>query len=100
MIPQRVEADVGRLLARYFRDNPLACDTPEGALRWWLPQDLDINEGMVVTALENLVALGALETLTAVDGRVRYRCRGGEAARSVLDRHAEIGPSDPGQWLR
>jgi hypothetical protein len=89
MSPQRLEAEVVRLLARYFHDNPLACDTAEGAMRWWLPQKDDISEGMVTTALDSLVAQGALETLPAVDGRVRYRRIPKEAARTVLARIAK-----------
>jgi len=91
MSPQRVEADVVCMLARYFRDNPLACDTAEGALHWWLPQDPNISEHMVVKALESLVAQGGLETLPAVDGRVRYRRMAGDAASALLERHANPG---------
>lgn len=91
----RVEPDVVRMLARYFGDNPLACDTPEGALRWWLPQDMDINEDMVVKALNTLVARGALQTLPAADGRVRYRFPGGENARVALARCADIDGPGP-----
>jgi Fe2+ or Zn2+ uptake regulation protein len=86
MSSQRVEAEVMRLLARYYRDNPLACDTAEGASRWWLPQEPGLSETMVVTALEKLVALGALETLNAIDGRVRYRHAATPAASRALDR--------------
>lgn len=92
MSPQCVEADVVSMLARYFRDNPLACDTAEGALHWWLPQDPNISEHMVVKALDSLVAQGGLETLPAVDGRVRYRRVAGDSARAVLERHAKPAP--------
>ncbi len=94
MSPQCVEAELMRQLARYFRDNPLACDTAEGALRWWLPQESKVSESMVVTALNEMVAQGALETLTAVDGRIRYRRNAILESRSVLDRLAKIETLD------
>ena len=89
MSSQRLEAEVARLLAGYFHDNPLACDTAEGAMRWWLPQKDGISESMVANALDSLVAQGALEILPAVDGRVRYRRVPSEASRVVLARNKD-----------
>jgi hypothetical protein len=97
MSPQCAEADVMRLLARYFRDNPLACDTAEGAFRWWLPQETEISESMVVAALDALVQEGALETLSAADGRVRYRRVADPTAGLTLARIAHV-PSPDAQY--
>ena len=99
MSSQPEEAEVLRHLARYFRDNPLACDTAEGALRWWLPQEKGFNENMVIAALEALVTQGGLETLPAVDGRVRYRRVEGLEAHAILERQARepAGKCERGQ---
>jgi hypothetical protein len=95
MSSQRAEAEVMCRLARYFRDNPLACDTAEGARRWWLPQREDIGESMVTAAFESLVGRCILETLPAVDGRIRYRLIDGDDARAALERIARESPPRP-----
>jgi Fe2+ or Zn2+ uptake regulation protein len=64
-----------RLLTRYLRDNPLACDTAEGIARWWLASAAPINTVTLMRALDRMQASGAIEMLRAADGRVRYRRR-------------------------
>lgn len=61
-------------LSRYLRSHPDACDTPEGIARWWLDADPPpLPVALVETALAWMVSRGAVESLHAADGRVRYR---------------------------
>jgi len=62
-----------RLLTRYLRDNPLACDTAEGIARWWLASVAPVDSRVLMNALDRMRATGAIEMLKAADGRVRYR---------------------------
>lgn len=75
-----------RLLSRYLRDNPLACDTAEGIARWWLASAAPVDMRLLMSALERMQATGAIEVLRAADGRVRYR-------RSAVEEAS--GPSPP-----
>jgi hypothetical protein len=59
-------------LIEYVSANPLACDTEDGIARWWLP-DCRQSSHDVATALGWLVRSGLLQTVTAADGRTRYR---------------------------
>lgn len=61
-------------LSRYLRSHPDACDTPEGIARWWLDADPPpLPVSLVEAALAWMVSRGAVESLHAADGRVRYR---------------------------
>ena len=60
-------------ISRYLRAHPLACDTPEGIERWWVPEDVPRPLGDIQCALDWLVAAGVAEKLVAADGRVRFR---------------------------
>jgi hypothetical protein len=57
-------------LIAYIFANPLACDTEDGIARWWLS---GYRQHDVAAALGWLVSSGLLQTVTAVDGRTRYR---------------------------
>ncbi|CAN7461966.1 hypothetical protein [Paraburkholderia hospita] len=66
-------AAIVRALAAYLRDNPLACDTPQGVALWWLPQGCDITPEQSLAALKWMQCNGLVEQLAAADGRLRYR---------------------------
>jgi len=71
---QAVEQIADRLKA-YLRANPLACDTLEGIVSWWLTGGARVDPTVVERALFVMRAEGYVEALTAIDGRVRYRGR-------------------------
>jgi len=77
-------------LARYWCDNPFACDTAEGIRRWWLLPIDDVPVEQVNRALAWLCDYGVIERLLAADGRVRYRRASGHDD-AVLRRLAEFG---------
>ncbi|WP_143525966.1 hypothetical protein [Rhodanobacter sp. C05] len=79
-----------RRLAGYVRANPLAGDTKEGIAQWWLGLT-PASVKAVERALLALQAAGVLESISAVDGRVRYR-RGSTDAESdaQLDRFVAL----------
>ncbi|HME38783.1 MAG TPA: hypothetical protein VKG63_07455 [Steroidobacteraceae bacterium] len=56
----------------YLIANPHACDNEEGIDRWWLA-DHGQSSRDVSAALDWLVVNGFLQTVTAADGRTRYR---------------------------
>ena len=60
-------------LARYWCDNPFACDTPEGMRQWWLMPIDDVSIEQVNRALAWLCDRGFVEQLFAADGRMRFR---------------------------
>lgn len=64
---------VVRSLARYWCDNPFACDTAEGIRQWWLMPGDDVSIDRVNRALAWLCARGFVERLLAADGRARFR---------------------------
>ena len=69
---------VVRSLARYWRDNPFACDTAEGIRQWWLAAPDDIAIEQVNVALAWLCERGLVERLLAADGRARFRRAGAQ----------------------
>lgn len=73
---------VVRSLARYWCDNPFACDTAEGIRQWWLAPGDDVSIDRVNRALAWLCARGLVERLLAADGRARFRRPGGHAPQS------------------
>ena len=84
--PDESVPELVRRLAGYVRANPLAGDTKEGITQWWLgltPASVEPVE----RALHALLAAGVLESISALDGRVRFR-RGSTDAESdaQLDR--------------
>lgn len=65
-------SDVVRALARYWRVNPLAGDTSEGILQWWLglvPSSVDLVE----QALASLEAEGLVQSVRALGTQAHYR---------------------------
>ena len=62
-----------RALSRHWCANPLACDTPDGILRWWLPAIGVTPLDAVSAALAWMKRRGLVEELYAADGRIRYR---------------------------
>ena len=77
-----------RALAGYLHANPLASDTCEGALTWWLGRQAGATAQQLQVAFDELVKLGLVERVTAADGKVRYRCSNTDAA--TLARLAEL----------
>ena len=75
---------VVRILARYMRHHPHACDSVTGIRRWW------IDEGIAVTADELDEALtwmkhhGLIDETVAADGRVRLRRCASDAQLDAL----------------
>jgi hypothetical protein len=61
-----------KALIAYVSANPMACDTEDGIARWWL-SDCRQSSRDVAAALGWLVRTGLLQTVTAADGRTRYR---------------------------
>jgi hypothetical protein len=61
-----------RVISRYLRINPLACDTSEGIARWWLGTER-VAEGDLAAALTYMEHKGIIEARKAADGRIRYR---------------------------
>ena len=80
-------------LARYWRDNPFACDTAEGIRQWWLSSIDDVSIEQVNRALAWLCERGLVERLFAADGRARYRRAGGhdDAALRRLAEMRDLG---------
>lgn len=61
-----------RTLARYMRDNPLACDSAEGIRRWWLAEAHTITEDQLDKALNWMTQQKLISQTVAADGRVRF----------------------------
>ena len=67
-------------LVAYLRAHPSACDTSEGIARWWAaPPEAIGSQDELDAALRFLQSHGAVETVIAADGRIRWRC-GSDAA--------------------
>ena len=81
---------VVKSLARYWCDNPFACDTAEGIRQWWLLSMEDISVEQVNRALGWLCDGGHVERLLAADGRARYR-RASDHDDAALRQLAELG---------
>jgi len=75
---------VVRMLSRYWRDHPLASDTPDGIASWWLRLDWHTHESTVVAALAWLSDAALIEGVEGPDGRVRYRRIPGPQADATL----------------
>jgi hypothetical protein len=73
------------LLARYLRENPLACDAPEGISRWWLSSPSVPMEKLLM-ALDWMKELGLVEESVAADGRLRFRRVASDEQLLALDR--------------
>ncbi|WP_141715279.1 hypothetical protein [Burkholderia ubonensis] len=88
-------AAIVRALAAYLRDNPLACDTPQGVALWWLPLGYEITTQESLAALKWMQSNGLVEELAAADGRLRYRLMPGvgrdELARVASWRNTSDG---------
>jgi hypothetical protein len=61
-----------RALAKYLRANPLACDAPDGIIRWWLASQ-SVSMEKLLQALDWMKQQGLVEEMEAADGRLRYR---------------------------
>ena len=86
-----------RMLSRYLRDNPMACDTPEGIARWWLAasaREAPVRGDPLQRALDWLEARQLIERLHAADGRVRYRRAPGVSDFAARVRAALAAPSN------
>ena len=86
-----------RLLCRYLRENPMACDTPDGIARWWLATasgETPVRGDSLQRALDWLETRGLVERLRAADGRVRYRRVPGDVDFDVRVRRALDGASN------
>jgi hypothetical protein len=75
MKPDIAYAVAVQLLARHWCFRPLACDCEESIERWWLGADAGVTRAQLRSALAWLERIGAIESLRAADGRVRYRRR-------------------------
>ncbi len=75
---RHVGAMVGGLVA-YLRANPAACDGVDGIARWWFNPENDVDPEALDMALQYLLNLGVMETLTIGD-RTCYRRVGDNAA--------------------
>ena len=84
---------VVKSLARYWCDNPFACDTAEGIRQWWLAPTDDVSVEQVNRALASLCDCGIVERLLAADGRARFRRTSGhdDAALRQLAEFGEQG---------
>jgi DNA-binding transcriptional ArsR family regulator len=87
-------AALGVLLRRYWRRNPLACDSPEGIAQWWLPEGHGATLAQVRAALETLEENGLVEKVVRADARMHYRLR--EEVAGELRRLDVDGPAPPG----
>lgn len=81
---------VVKALARYWCDNPFACDTAEGIRRWWLPPVDGVLAEHVNRALAWLCDQGFIARLLTADGRTRFRRASGQHD-AELRRLAEFG---------
>jgi hypothetical protein len=97
----RANEDISELvtaLAGYLHANPLASDTCEGALDWWLGRQGGATAQQVQEAFDVLVNLGVVARVPAADGKVRYRCSNTDAA--TLARLAELARAGPGDKMK
>jgi hypothetical protein len=83
-----VAAMIGAL-ARYLEANRLACDTPEGISRWWLPEPV-VSMEKLTGALEWMRRNGLVESSVAADGRLRYRCIASDEQLKMVERRPWI----------
>jgi hypothetical protein len=61
------------VLRRYLGRNPDAADSREGIRRWWLSEPLrSVTDGMLLEALEGLVAAGEMQVHDLPDGTELY----------------------------
>jgi hypothetical protein len=70
-----------RELAKHWCANPLACDTTDGMLRWWLSATGVTRKEAVASALAWMKRRGLVEELRATDGRIRFRRASGVETR-------------------
>ena len=65
---------VAMKILRYLDQNPMAADTFEGILEWWLPkQSIYEEEKLVEQALDEMVARNLILTIRSSDARKHYR---------------------------
>lgn len=69
------------VLRRYLGRNPDAADSREGIRRWWLPEPLrPVTDGMLLEALEGLVAAGEMQVQGLPDGTELYSRAGNRSS--------------------
>jgi hypothetical protein len=65
--------DIERAITAYLQKHPQALDTERGIREWWLRTSCArYSEADVHLAIQNLVARGALVTISLPDGSVAY----------------------------
>lgn len=79
------------MLAKYWFEHPLACDTSDGIRRWWLPDGLEVPFYVLATALAWMVAHSMAEASPGLDGRIRFR-RGAEVDLARFQQLASMNP--------
>lgn len=79
---------VVRTLARYWVANPLACDTPDGICRWWLPSE-SVSMECLLGALAWMKERRLVDEVAAADGRKRYRRNASEERLAEVIRDGE-----------
>ena len=72
-----IEKRLTMMLTTYWHEHRSASDTPEGILRWWLPDAHGVSIAEIMAALAWLDGCLLVEKKVARDGRVRYRLRKG-----------------------
>jgi hypothetical protein len=76
--------NIAKKLSRYLRSHPDGCDTAEGIARGSIDADEEVVPvALVEAALQWMCECQSMESLKAVDGRVRYRRASGTADLDV-----------------
>ena len=86
---------VVRILARYMRNHPHACDSPEGIRRWWFDDGVAVTADELDEALNWMKQHGSIDATVAADGRVRFRRRAGDAQLDAVANGTIAPPTGP-----
>jgi hypothetical protein len=72
------DAEIRKEVLAYLAESPLARDTLEGIVEWWLlKQEIRHTISEVEAVLENLVAQSLVSAARGADGRIYYRAHSG-----------------------
>jgi hypothetical protein len=75
--PEIGSSEIAREILGYLTDHPLAQDTVEGIIEWWLlERRIKCETVKVKNALVGLIALGLVVEFQCRDGRARYASSG------------------------